>query len=190
MKKSTTPPTAAAMVVPGLNREKQHSSAQIPQTILNLFNFIQKKTTNPNWYWRKSSSPCPGINGAPPLIHHGAAETEKRWVWNHSHCVCIVGVCLCVCLTSTHDSVQLPLHGKQCPVALLYFHTVCWSSFTPLGQWSTQNSPSWKFRHSAQCSAPWRHTERDIQVHLHKDFCTHPRRYEEVTLARLFFNNF
>lgn len=68
--------------------------------------------------------------------------------------------CVCVCELGlkcgvTHGGVQLVLHGRQCPVALLYFHTVCRSPLTPLGHRSTQYSPSWKFRHSVQCWAPW-----------------------------------
>ena len=68
-------------------------------------------------------------------------------------CVCIclmlhlcVCVCVCVCVyicVYTHESVQLVLQERQWPVALLYFHTVCCSSFNPLGHFSTHTSPSW-----------------------------------------------
>lgn len=130
----------------------------------------------------ESSSPCSGINRAPSLIHHSTAEIDKRCVWNACawHCC----VCECVCEISTHDSVQLVPHGRQCPVALLYFHTVCWSSFTPLGQWSTQRSPSWKFRHSTQCSAPWRHTQR--RNHIWRTFQKGMKRSHYMDYLRLF----
>lgn len=125
MKKSTTPPTAAAMVVPGLNREKQRSSAQIPQTILNLFNFIPKKN--------KQIQIDIGENVAHPVLvsmGHPLSSITVQLKQRNAGCeiiliVCASSVCACACVMSTHGSVQLPLHSRQCPVALLYFHTVC-----------------------------------------------------------------
>lgn len=44
----------------------------------------------------------------------------------------------------THGGEQLVPQGRQCLLALAYFHTVCWSSLAPLGQLGTHASPSWK----------------------------------------------
>lgn len=112
MNNSTTPPTAAAMVVPGLNRKCQINPVSLTKNVKLQKTWADKlqQTLLNSW----TCSPSRVINGAASLVHFKAA-----WIKIHSisgfklHCLWESD-----CLYSRYSAVSVAGQTVSCGVAV------------------------------------------------------------------------